>query len=306
MPLSLKETQTLTRIGKFLYPFLPGQPHPFANQSISVMAVAKDVGLGDFWPGGSKQPAINALLQNTLEYKREKFCRLILGIIQRGITYSSTKGLSITKEQIIFLNEMITEVGFKIPELWDQNFLDSLPTEKVEKPTIVKNTNFEQLKIIRDSYLSLEGHPQQLKGFDFERLLNELFSVFELKPRAPFRLQGEQIDGSLDFENQIYLVEAKYQTKPVGQEDLLVFRGKVEGKSTWSQGLFISVSGFTTEGLAAFSHGRPTNLIAINGQDLFFILDGRITLNEVIRLKARRAAETGEVMVSVQQLLFES
>jgi hypothetical protein len=40
------------------------------------MAVAKDVGLGDFWPGGSKQPAINALLQNTLEYKREKFCRL--------------------------------------------------------------------------------------------------------------------------------------------------------------------------------------------------------------------------------------
>ena len=48
-----------------------------------------------------------------------------------------------------------------------------------------------------------------------------------------------------------------------------------------------------------------TNLIAINGQDLFFVVDGQMPLDEVIRLKARRAAETGEVMIPVQQLLLE-
>jgi len=119
-------------------------------------------------------------------------------------------------------------------------------------------------------------------------------------------LVGEQIDGSLDFENHTYLIEAKFEAKPVGQNDLLVFREKVEGKATWSRGIFISISGFTEDGLVAFSKGRPTNLIAINGQDLYFILDGEMPLDQVIRLKARHAAETGEVMVSVQQLLLET
>ena len=50
---------------------------------------------------------------------------------------------------------------------------------------------------------------------------------------------------------------------------------------------------------------RPTNLITFSGQDLFFIVDGHMSLDQAVRLEARRAAETGEVMVPVYQLLFE-
>ena len=101
------------------------------------------------------------------------------------------------------------------------------------------------------------------------------------------------------------MIEAKFQSKPIGQDDLLIFRGKVEGKATWSRGIFISISDFTKDGLAAFSQGKPTNLITFNGQDLFFIIDGQMSLDQAIRMKARRAAETGEVMVPVYQLLLE-
>jgi hypothetical protein len=303
---SLKETQTVAHMSQFLYSFLPGQAHPFADQRISFAGIAHELGVGKFWPGGSKQPAINALLENTLDFKREKFCPLLLEVVRRGMKYRSSKGDPITKKEVETLNGLIFELGFKIPELWNESFLASLPRETVEQAETTKKVTDKELKELRDALLVIEKSPPQQKGFQFERLLSNLFNIFGLQPRGSFRLVGEQIDGSLDFENHTYLIEAKFQAKPVGQDDLLVFREKVEGKATWSRGIFISISGFTEDGLVAFSRGRPTNLIAINGQDLYFILDGEMSLDQVIRLKARRAAETGEVMVSVQQLLLET
>ena len=141
------------------------------------------------------------------------------------------------------------------------------------------------------------------RDFPVKKLISELavkgFNITVLPRAAWFYIQG------IDFENHAYLIEAKFQYKPVGQQDLLAFCGKVEGKATWSRGIFISVSNFTGDGLAAFSRGRPTNLIAISGQDLFCVVDGQMPLDEVIRLKARRAAETGEVMIPIRQLLLE-
>ena len=219
--------------------------------------------------------------------------------------YRGSKGNTITKEEILILNDQLRELGFKIPELWDENFLSSLPREKLEPEEETTVISSEQLAELRERLLSIEKLPSQQKGFEFERFLNNLFNTFGLEPRSSFRLQGEQIDGSIELENHTYLIEAKFEAKPIGQNDLLIFRGKVESKATWSRGIFISISDFTKDGLTAFSRGKPTNLITINGQDLFFIVDGQISLDQAIRLKARRAAETGEVMVPVYELLLE-
>jgi len=303
---SLRETQTAADISQLLYSFLPGKAHPYADQRISFAGIAHELGIGKFWPGGSKLPAINALLENTLDFKRERFCPLLLEVVRRGTKYRGSKGAPITKEEIESLNRLVSELGFKIPELWDESFLASLPREAMEQAETRTKVTDKELKELRDALLVIEKLPPQQKGFQFEQLLSSLFGIFDLQPRGSFRVVGEQIDGSLDFENHTYLIEAKFQARPVGQDHLLVFRGKVEGKATWSRGIFISISGFTEDGLVALSKGRPTNLIAMNGQDLYFVLDGEMSLDQVIRLKARHAAETGAVMVSVQQLLLET
>ncbi len=98
------------------------------------------------------------------------------------------------------------------------------------------------------------------------------------------------------------MVEAKWHDKQTSIADLLVFREKVESKATWSRGLFISHSGFTDDSLQAFSRGRSTNIIGMTAQDIFFILEGEMSLVEAINQKARRAAETGEFYVSVYEL----
>jgi restriction endonuclease Mrr len=121
-----------------------------------------------------------------------------------------------------------------------------------------------------------------------------------LEARDPFRLRGEQIDGSFLLSNEVYLLEAKWQNSPSGNEDLHAFHGKIEQKAPWTRGLFISNSGFSEDGLHAF--GRGKRVICMDGYDLYEALMRELPLNHVLERKVRRAAETGIAFVRVRDL----
>jgi restriction endonuclease Mrr len=142
----------------------------------------------------------------------------------------------------------------------------------------------------------------QRRGLQFEGFLNELFEAHGLAPRNAFRLAGEQIDGSFKLHPETYLVEAKWHGPRIGFADLMTFSGKVAGKAAWARGLFVSNSGFSAEGLEAFTRGRQTNLICVDGLDLYEVLSRQVSLIEVLEAKARRAAETNRAFVAVREL----
>ena len=140
----------------------------------------------------------------------------------------------------------------------------------------------------------------QARGYAFEKFLKDVFDAYGMSARASFRLKGEQIDGSFVLGEQTYLLEARCRNAQVDVETLRAFDGRVVDKTTWSRGLIISQSGFTTEGLHAF--GRGKSVVCMDGLDLHAVLSGRLDLAEVIALKVRRAAETGVAFVSVRDL----
>ena len=302
MSSSLKETQAISEIAELLYSFLPGSPHPFAAATISFPGVANKLGLSKYWVGGSKKPAIIQLLQATLDYRRDQFCNLIVEIVRTGMAYRSNKGEPVTRDEIVELNQLITKVNFKIPELWDLAFLDSLPSVNRTETKEQKVTSSEVIEKLKGDLIRLTSLKPQDRGFAFEKFLKEVFAAYNLDPRGSFRIVGEQIDGSFQIGTNVYLLEAKWHDRQIDQGELLIFHGKVEGKSSWSRGLFVSYSGFTPDGLQAYSKGRPTNIIGMDSQDLFHILNGEMSLVEAINKKARRAAETGEFFVSVYAL----
>jgi len=302
MPLSLKETLTVSEIAEILYRFLPGKPHPYAAAELSFPGVANKLGLSNFWISGSKKPSIIHLLQSTLDYRRDKFCDLIVEIIRTGMAYLSNKGKPVTGEEIIKLNKLITQVNFKIPELWDPVFLDSLPSSQPVEKVVSSVTSQDKTEKLKNKLIELTNLKPQERGFAFEKFLNDLFAVYNLDPHSSFRIVGEQIDGSFQLGTDVYLVEAKWCERQTDQSDLLIFREKVESKSTWGRGLFISYNGFTPDGLTAYARGRSTNLIGMDSQDLFHILSGEMSLIEAIDKKVRRTAETGEFFVSVYTL----
>jgi hypothetical protein len=142
--------------------------------------------------------------------------------------------------------------------------------------------------------------PAQQRGYEFERFLKNLFDAYGLSSRASFRLTGEQIDGSLVMHNETYLLEARWQNSQTGAEDLHTFEGKLGQKASWSRGLFVSISGFSDDGLVAF--GRGKRLICMDGLDLSEMLKRRLSVVDVLAAKVRRAAETGSPFIRVRDL----
>ncbi len=53
-----------------------------------------------------------------------------------------------------------------------------------------------------------------------EKIIKELFDLFDLDPKASFKLVGEQIDGAFTFEGTDYLFEGKWQKDLVTASDL--------------------------------------------------------------------------------------
>jgi len=299
MNYTLSYAQIINELAEHLYKYLPGKPHPYADQSISFQGVAFSLGLGDYWQGGSKKPAISKLLELTLKQSSDKFCPLVLGIVEKTMVYSNRVN-PLSREEIEYLNKLIFKIGFKIPELWDRKFLDSLPHNK-------KNNNEEEreldLSVFKNTLLDLTKLNPIERGFAFEKFLNNLFDATNLTPRNSFKIIGEQIDGSFQLDSTTYLLEAKWQNELIRENELLVFQGKVSAKATWSRGLFLCYNNFSSESLVAFSKGKTTNIIGMTSQDLFFIFEGNISLADAIRYKTRWAAETGEFYKSMYELI---
>lgn len=184
-----------------------------------------------------------------------------------------------------------------------QNLIISLSggaPAKPGQPTCVTTVDRQKIAIIKTELLRVSSLGPQARGFAFEKFLKSLFDAFSLAAQEPFRLRGEQIDGSFQLGSDTYLLEAKWHGQPIGVADLHTFHGKIEQKAAWTRGLFVSNSGFSEDGLVAF--GRGKRVICMDGLDLYEMLDREIPLNQVLERKVRRAAETGMPFLRVRDL----
>jgi hypothetical protein len=132
--------------------------------------------------------------------------------------------------------------------------------------------------------------------------MNKLFALHDLAPREPFRVVGEQIDGSVELEYEIYLLEAKWQQDPSPAADLYVFREKVGGKSQFTRGVFLSINGVSRDAQDAITRGKQPNFFVIDGYDIMMLLEDNMDLRTFLRRRQRLLAE-GRVCVPFGELL---
>lgn len=317
MGLTLKESRAVADLAELLYDFLPGSGDPNWKGHVSFKTVAEKVGVGNFWQAGSKIPMITALLERTLEHRRDRFEPLVVELVRAAITYRQKKGNPIVPATIDKLNGLILEVGFKFPALWDPEFKKALASnsserarERVEEVVAqerIKEGEREQralqLEDLKARYFSLaQDGDRQNAGRELESVLNNLFNLNGLSPREPFRVVGEQIDGSFELDHEIYLIEAKWEKKACPEADLLVFREKIEGKSKFTRGVFVSVNGITTEARDSITRGKQPVFFILDGYDLLMLLADAIDLKTFLRQRQRILSEEGLVAVPFPDL----
>lgn len=160
-----------------------------------------------------------------------------------------------------------------------------------------------RLDQIKEKYIQLTMSKRyQNRGFDLEKVLYDLFELFDLDPKASFRNTGEQIDGAFTLEGTDYLFEAKWQSYLVNASDLDAFSGKVRRKLDNTLGLFLSINGFSKDAVQLYSLGR-SSILLMDGADLLSVLDNRIDMSSLIIRKRRHAAQTGNVYLPVNKIL---
>lgn len=80
--------------------------------------------------------------------------------------------------------------------------------EKLHKNTAVRQKLNEINQVYSKMVISEDVYT---RGFDLEKLMYDLFELFDLDPKASFKNTGEQIDGAFSLEGTEYLFEAKWQ-----------------------------------------------------------------------------------------------
>lgn len=157
---------------------------------------------------------------------------------------------------------------------------------------------------LKDDFARLTTESDRSKaGIALEKLLNRLFTLFGLEPRQPFRIVGEQIDGSFVLDGNVYLLESKWEKHPLPEADLLVFRGKIEGKSTFTRGVLIALNDVSIQARQAITQGKAPSFFVMNGYDLLRIFDGTLALPDFLRRRVRLLAEEGRMCVPFSELV---
>ncbi|MFC1725266.1 restriction endonuclease [candidate division KSB1 bacterium] len=252
------------------------------------------------WTENTKYESISELIDRMVN-RQDMYQNDLLMLIQETGNMSdfshleywddSEKKIKIAKE---FVNKLRNET---------KGYFDAIDELKAAKKRSEDNKEKIQSSIayhqkldgLKNRFFEIASNSnQQQKGFEFEKFLNELFRFFDLDPKSSFKITGEQIDGSFTFDNTDYLLEAKWQEKPITASELYNFGGKISGKLKNTLGLYISLGAYSSD-CTKTQNPATKSMILMDGSDLMQILEGRITLNNMLYIKRRHASQTGEI-----------
>jgi hypothetical protein len=135
---------------------------------------------------------------------------------------------------------------------------------------------------------------RQAAGYTLEDILAELFQLFEIEYKRPYRNETHQIDGRFSFLGFDYLVEAKWRKDQPTEKEIAAFQHIVRDKFESTRGLFVSVAGFRDEVVDKFND-RGASIILMDGAELNRILEGWDDLRDVLKAKIEAAVDRGIV-----------
>jgi hypothetical protein len=135
------------------------------------------------------------------------------------------------------------------------------------------------------------GNPQQ-RGKALEGVLNRLFTAAGIAITDAFTITGsdgegiiEQIDGAIAIEGNVYLVEMKWTSKPLGPDELSqhLLRMFLRGGS---RAIFISTAGYTEPAITMCRGALKSSVVVLCKLEEFVILlEKQIELTSFLKQK---------------------
>lgn len=151
-------------------------------------------------------------------------------------------------------------------------------------------------KIKTDLFALFGQTDRQKRGKALEGVLNRLFSASGISIREAFTLKGqagegivEQIDGVIELDNHVYLVEMKWWTEPLGKGNVSEHLVNVYHRGQ-SRGILISQSGYTEPAVTVCRDALQRSVFVLcKLEEIVRLLERGEPIIELLREKIRAA-----------------
>lgn len=165
---------------------------------------------------------------------------------------------------------------------------------KRQKQLIEKEQKLEKVKFDLYSLFSLSD--RQKRGNLLEDVLNRLFKIYGILVRESFRLIDkdsggveEQIDGIIEIDGAVYLVEIKWTKDPTDVVDVSRHLVRVYHRGC-ARAIFISSSGYTKAAIKVCEEALQKTVITLcTLKELVTLLDNKNNLKEFLNRKINAA-----------------
>jgi restriction system protein len=201
------------------------------------------------------------------------------------------KGLIAEIRRVIDVKDTFTRIK---KEYQDERRRHIAQQEAKAREVQEKKNKMEEIK--RDLYSLFGMQNHQKRGVLLESILNRLFKLSGILVRESFRLLREtghgvleQIDGVIEFDGHLYLVEMKWISDTVGKGDVSNHLVGVYHRGH-SRGIFISATEFTQAAIEICREAlQRTVVVLCLLEELIRLLENESDLREMLRLKIQAA-----------------
>lgn len=160
----------------------------------------------------------------------------------------------------------------------------------------IQRRNDERAAIRKDLFALFAETNAQKRGKALEGILNRLFKVEEILIREAFTLRGnegegivEQIDGVVEMDGHVYLVEMKWWTEPLGVGDVSTHIVRLYGRGD-VRGIFISSSGYTEPAVTTCRDALHQKVVVLcKLEEIVQLLDSEASLRALLKDKVHAA-----------------
>ncbi len=159
-----------------------------------------------------------------------------------------------------------------------------------------KQAELEKLKNELFSLFSIPDSQSQKRGKLLEGVLNRLFEQSEILIREAFELikepgEGvtEQIDGVVEIDGYIYLVEMKWWKEPLGKKEISPHLVNIFNRGH-AGGIIISNSGYTHPAIEICKEALTQKIIVLcELKEIVLLFESQMSLRDFFKSKIRTA-----------------
>jgi hypothetical protein len=153
-------------------------------------------------------------------------------------------------------------------------------------------------KVKADLYALFGEADAHKRGKSLEGVLNELFACHNILVREAFTIKGqcgegviEQIDGLVELDGHLYLVEMKWWSSPLGVNEVAPHLVRVFGRAGQARGLFISYTDFTAPAISECrtALGGGAVIVLATLQEIVSLMDNEGDLQRWLKRKVNAA-----------------